>query len=135
MTHTRRSAGVDTRSCKYRPRLQYNHIKTQTHTPVPAVVLTKADSEDTLNLLHGLDIVFADLRDPNILYVAFKGEGEGCVMLVDFDWPAKDGEGRYPTMLNPNNAWHDEVTPYGVIRKSHDLWQLARLKALCHPGA
>ena len=102
-------------------------------TPVPAVVSKKA--KNALERLHGLDIVFADLRDPNILYVASKGEGEGCVMLVDFDWPAKDGEGRYPAMLNLNNAWPDEVTPYGIMRKSHDLWQLARLKAICNPGA
>ena len=33
MTHTRRSAGVDTRSCRYRPRLQYNCINTHTHLP------------------------------------------------------------------------------------------------------
>src|SRR5882757_5536789 len=97
-------------------------------TPVPGIVSKKA--EDALKLLHALDIIFADLRDPNILYVASKGEGEGCVMLVDFDWPAKDGEGRYPATLNPNNAWPDEITPYGIMRKSHDLWQLARLKAL-----
>ncbi len=102
-------------------------------TPVPAVVSKKA--KNALECLHGLDIVFADLQDPNILYVASKGEGEGCVMLVDFDWPAKDGEGRYPAMLNLNNAWPDEVTPYGIMRKSHDLWQLARLKAICNPGA
>jgi hypothetical protein len=101
-------------------------------TPVPAVVSRKV--EDALNLLHAQDIVFADLRDPNILYVACKGSGEGCVILVDFDWPAKDGEGRYPAMLNPNNAWSDDVSPYGIMRKSHDLWQLSRLRKLSNPG-
>jgi len=101
--------------------------------PVPGVVSKKV--EDALNLLHASNIVFGDLRDPNVVYVASKseGEGEGCVMLVDFDWPAKDGEGRYPAMLNPNNAWSDEVAPHGVMRKCHDLWQLARLKTLCNP--
>jgi hypothetical protein len=101
--------------------------------PVPTVVSKKV--EHALNLLHAQDIVFADLRDPNILHVASKGSGEGCVILVDFDWPAKDGEGRYPAILNPNNAWSDDVSPFGIMRKSHDLWQLARLKALCNPGA
>ena len=72
------------------------------------------------------DIVFGDLRDPNILYVA----DEGCVMLVDFDWPAKDEEGRYPAVLNPNNAWSEDVFPYGIMRKSHDIWQLNQLKGL-----
>ena len=102
-------------------------------TPVPAVVSEKA--EEALKLLHARDIVFADLRDPNIMYVASKGSGQGSVMLVDFDWPAKDGEGRYPVLINPNNTWSDDVSPYGVMRKSHDLWQLDRLKALCNSGA
>lgn len=97
--------------------------------PVPGVVSKKV--EDALNLLHASNIVFGDLRDPNVVYVA-SSEGEGCVMLVDFDWPAKDGEGRYPAMLNPNNAWSDEVAPHGIMRKCHDLWQLARLKTLCN---
>jgi hypothetical protein len=83
--------------------------------PVPTVVSKKV--EDALNLQ---DIVFADLRDPNFLYVASKGEGEGSVIVVAFDWPAKDGEGRYPAILNPNNAWFDEVSPNGIMRKSHD---------------
>jgi hypothetical protein len=51
-------------------------------------------------------------------------------MLVDFDWPAKDEEGRYPAVLNPNNAWSEDVLPYGIMRKSHDIWQLNRLKGL-----
>ena len=91
-------------------------------TPIPAVVLEKV--EKAVGLLHGNDIVFGDLRDPNILYVA----DENCVMLVDFDWPAKDEEGRYPAVLNPNNTWSEDVLPYGIMRKSHDIWQLNRLK-------
>jgi hypothetical protein len=81
------------------------------------------------------NIVVGDLRDPNILYVASKGDGEGCVVLVDLDWSAKDEEGRYPAALNPNNSWCEDVQPYGIMRKSHDLWQLDRLKALCGSAA
>jgi RIO-like serine/threonine protein kinase len=88
-------------------------------TPIPAVVLEKV--EEAVDLLHKNDIV---LRDPNILYVA----DEDCVMLVDFDWSVKDEEGRYPAVLNPNNAWSEKVLPYGIMCKSHDIWQLNRLR-------
>jgi len=91
-------------------------------TPIPAVVLEKV--EEAVDLLHENDIVFGDLRDPNILY----GADEDCVKLVDFDWPTKDEEGRYPAVLNPDNAWSEDVLPYGIMRKSHDIWQLNRLK-------
>ena len=62
-----------------------------------------------------------------VLYVASKG----CVVLVDFDWAGKDGESRYPAMLNPSNMWAEEVSPYGIMHKAHDLWQLDQLIALC----
>ena len=46
-------------------------------TPVPPVVSKKV--EEAVGLLHGHDIVVGDLRNPNILYVASKGDGEGCL--------------------------------------------------------
>ena len=90
-------------------------------TPVPSVVSKKV--EKAVSLLHGNNIVAGDLRDPNILYVASKGK------VVDLDWPAKYEAGRYPATLNPNSAWCEDVRPYEIMRKSHDLWQLDRLKA------
>ena len=36
---------------------------------------------DTLHLLHNKDIVFGDLRDPNILYV----DSDDFVVLIDLD--------------------------------------------------
>ncbi|KAF8340881.1 hypothetical protein F5887DRAFT_1225861 [Amanita rubescens] len=58
-----------------------------------------------------------------------------AVALVDFDWAGRDGESRYPPTLNPSNAWEEEVSPYSVMRKAHDLWQVKRLMTLCtdHP--
>ncbi len=83
------------------------------------------------HLLHEQNIVLGDLRDPNILY----DESKNRVALVDFDWTGRDGEkSRYPPTLNPSNAWEEEVSPYSVMRKAHDLWQVKRLMALCtHP--
>ncbi|KAG5636817.1 hypothetical protein H0H81_006764 [Sphagnurus paluster] len=95
--------------------------------PIPQIVPTQV--EEAVRLLHEQDIVFGDLRANNILYVLSGAEER--VVLVDFDWPAKDGEGRYPATLNPGTTWHKEVAPYSIMRKTHDLWQLARLRGLC----
>jgi serine/threonine protein kinase len=102
----------------------------QEKMPVPAIVSQKV--EEAVRLLHEEDIVFGDLRDPNILYDASKGHA----FLVDFDWPGKDGESRYPATLNPGidgKTWAEEVSPYGIMHKAHDFWQLDRLKSLCEP--
>jgi RIO-like serine/threonine protein kinase len=94
--------------------------------PVPEIVARSVT--DAIELLHENDIVFGDLRDPNILYDASKAR----VVLVDFDWSGKHGESRYPATLNPSNAWAEDVSPYSIMHKAHDLWQLERLIALCH---
>jgi RIO-like serine/threonine protein kinase len=93
--------------------------------PVPAIVLN--NTKDAVHILHAENIVFGDLRDPNILYLTSKARA----MLVDFDWCGKDGEARYPATLNPSIAWAEDVSPYSVMLKAHDTWQLDRLTALC----
>src|SRR6266576_7058754 len=93
--------------------------------PLPAIISEEVGK--AVRLLHENNIVFGDLRDPNILY----NESEGRVVLVDFDWAGRGGESRYPATLNPSNAWEEEVSPYSIMRKAHDLWQVQRLVALC----
>lgn len=93
-------------------------------TPVPTVVLEHVRQAISL---HKQNIVFGDLREPNILYDASKG----CTWIVDFDWPGVDGVSRYPATLNSTNPWQEEVSPYGIMRKAHDLWQVERLENLC----
>ena len=56
--------------------------------------------EEALHLLHSEDIIFADLRTNNILYVA----SEHRVVLIDFDWPGKNRESRYPVMLHSDEV-------------------------------
>ena len=97
-------------------------------TPVPAIVFKRVD--DAVRLLHNENIVFGDLRDPNILHV----DSDNSVVLVDLDWAGTDGVSRYPATLNPANAWAEEVFPYGIMRKAHDIWQLKRLEDLCNPN-
>jgi serine/threonine protein kinase len=99
-------------------------------TPIPEVVVTKV--EEAVHLLHEQGIVFGDLRSNNILYVA--AEPEAYAVLVDFDWPGEDGKSRYPATLNRTTVgktWHVDVSPYHIMHKAHDLWQLEQLKALC----
>ena len=96
-------------------------------TPVPAIVSKWVD--DAVRLLHNENIVFGDLRDPNVLYVDL----DDSVVLIDFDWAGTDGVSRYPATLNPANAWAEDVFPYGIMRKAHDIWQLKRLADLCNP--
>jgi serine/threonine protein kinase len=79
--------------------------------PVPEIVARSVTR--AIELLHENDIVFGDLRDSNILYDASKAR----VVLVDFDWSGKDGESRYPAMLNPSNSWAEDVSSYGIMHK------------------
>ena len=97
--------------------------------PIPAIVSERV--EDAVRLLHANDIVFGDLREPNILYDASNDR----VVLVDFDWAGKDGKSRYPATLNRGNVWAEDVVAYSIMRKDHDMWQLKRLIALCNSNA
>ena len=90
--------------------------------PIPPIVPKQVEA--ALHLLHENDIVFGDLRDPNILYVKSKD----CVALVDFDRPGKHGEDRYPATFNTENRMADRVNKYIVMLKDDDLSQLERLK-------
>ncbi|KAF8727267.1 hypothetical protein AX14_007435 [Amanita brunnescens Koide BX004] len=65
----------------------------QEKMPLPAIISEEVSK--AVGLLHENNIVFGDLRDPNILY----DEPKNRVVLVDFDWPGQDGESRYPATL------------------------------------
>ena len=92
--------------------------------------VTKAFSEQYLakvntaiRILHSHNLVFGDLRRPNIL---IKGE---TVMLVDFDWCGEAGVARYPKSLNPDPeiCWHESVGPDCIMMKEHDIHMLGQL--------
>ena len=86
--------------------------------PLPAIISEEVSK--AVGLLHENNIVFGDLRDPNILYA----ESKNRVVLVGFDWPGQDGESRYPATFNSSNAWEEGVSPYSIMRKAHDLWHI-----------
>lgn len=79
--------------------------------------------KEALEILHSADLVSGDLRSPNILITA-----EEKVMIIDFDWCKKAGEGRYPASLNPEGIdWPEGVHPGSIMEKQHDLVMLDRL--------
>lgn len=80
--------------------------------------------KEAIELLHSRNLVFGDLREPNILVQ------DGSVKLIDFDWCGTAGEARYPPSLNldPALGWHKEVKPDAVIMKEHDLYMLEVLR-------
>ena len=60
------------------------------------------DVERAIALLHSGDLVFGDLRMPNIMVVpGGSGADDGPRgMLVDFDWVGAHGSDRYPASLD-----------------------------------
>ncbi|KAH9921084.1 hypothetical protein B0H21DRAFT_827183 [Amylocystis lapponica] len=75
----------------------------------------REDVGRAVDLLHDKGLVYGDLRRPNIMVVkkpalqsTVEGspseDGEPGGMLVDFDWPARDGEGLYPATVVISNG-------------------------------
>lgn len=94
--------------------------------PVPNCV--RDSVAKALDILHDHDIVFGDLRRPNVLAVE---DASGCItggMLVDFDWCGKHGEARYPPAMNTEDIrWPDGVDKVAIMLKEHDRFMFARL--------
>ena len=91
----------------------------------PSVV---EDVQKAIFTLHEKDIVFGDLRRPNIL-VKKREDGGGTwrAQLCDFDRAGKDGQGRYSPRLNTIMIrWAEGVMPNGVKEKRHD-WEMLEI--------
>ncbi len=95
---------------------------------LPLTVLD--DVELALKILHDADLVFGDIRRPNIM--VFKSQGKGDEdwrgLPVDFDWAGPVCKAKYPPMLNMEIKWADGVAPAIEIEKDHDLHMLKKLK-------
>ena len=78
-------------------------------------------------VLHPQELVFADLRPPNILVVT--RDGKHRAMLIDFDWCGKDGTDTYPSSMNMDQiTWPERVIPGTVLKKEDDKFMLDKLK-------
>ncbi|GBC25669.2 hypothetical protein RIR_jg16836.t1 [Rhizophagus irregularis DAOM 181602=DAOM 197198] len=84
------------------------------------------DIEEAVDLLHKNGIVFADLRDSNILVI--KNEDEYHGMLVDFDWAGEDNKDLYPAFMNADINWPTGAEDNKVLKKEHDIYWLDVLK-------
>jgi hypothetical protein len=80
--------------------------------------------KEAVELLHSHDLVFGDLRLPNILIT------DDTAMLIDFDWCGKAEEARYPASLNTVDdiGWPPGVEPDSVMKKEHDTFMLQKLR-------
>lgn len=74
-----------------------------------------------ISVLHNQDLVFGDLRKPNIMIT-----DEDKVKLIDFDWAGKEGEARYPVHIS-ELSWPEGVIAHGLIKKEHDKAMLLSL--------
>jgi serine/threonine protein kinase len=77
------------------------------------------DIEEAVDHLHNNGIVFADLRDSNILVI--KNEDECHGILVDFVWAGEDCVDLYPAFMNANIKWPAGATDNEVLKKEHDV--------------
>jgi hypothetical protein len=91
------------------------------------------DIRDAVGLLHSNNLVFGDLRTPNIMVVP-GGSGRPRGMLIDFDWVGTHGIGRYPASMNDGlDIWSSSgIKRYEIMDKAHDLVMLDKFKDLCH---
>src|SRR5258707_10887722 len=90
------------------------------------------DIQDAVALLHSKNLVFCDLRTPNIMVVP-GGSGSDARrrgMLIDFDWVGVHGIGRYPASLDDGlQDWESSgIRRYGIVSMVHDLVMLNKFK-------
>jgi serine/threonine protein kinase len=92
--------------------------------PLPQPIFEQV--KKAVETLHSANIVFADLRTPNIMI------NEERVMLIDFDWCGTHEEGTYPISLSHHAIggieWHPDVKRGGRMAKEHDIFRLNTMK-------
>ena len=81
---------------------------------------------DTISSLHYENLVYGDLRPPNVI-LSDNGQGGKRAILLDFDWAGKEGVALYPVDINTEVAWHEDVKPGRPICREHDLFMLDHL--------
>lgn len=71
----------------------------------------RSQLEQALGLLHRHNLVFGDLRSPNVI-ITRKKTSE----VNRFDWAGEEGQVKYPPLISPQIIW-----PEGVEANSEDL--------------
>lgn len=100
--------------------------------PIPYDVYK--DIHDAIMMLHSDNLVFGDLRTPNIM-VDIDGSGSDTRcrgVLLDFDWVGTHGIGRYPASLDDGLVdWASGIKRYGIMDKAHDIAMLKKFEDQC----
>ncbi|KAH8977312.1 hypothetical protein EDB92DRAFT_1918082 [Lactarius akahatsu] len=96
-----------------------------TNVDLPSSILD--DLKSALAVLHDSGLVFGDLRRPNIV-IDTKGDRDRA-LLIDFEWVGRDGQARYPALLNNSGEikWPTGVAPHGIMQKEHDIEMIDKL--------
>lgn len=115
---------------KYIDGIQLDNLITDTHCTQETLINIYKDIKIAIDELHRNNIVFANLRPPNILIRVLDGKHK--VTLVVFDWCGRDRVDRYPASINWEQPWHNDVKPNGLLKKEHDYHMLDQLKDLLH---
>jgi hypothetical protein len=94
--------------------------------PIPRDLceIVERDVRKSLDLLHEQNLVFGDLREPNLLYLPEDG---GRVLFVDFDWVGLHDVDRYSACLNPTAGLCESARRGRKMEKEHDCENLERL--------
>ena len=85
--------------------------------------------EEALGILHEQNLVFGDLRQPNIMI-----KKDERVLLIDFDWCGNHNTNTYPFRLNDDRdpergiGWHAGVKRGGTMKKEHDVHMLDKMR-------
>ncbi|RHZ59667.1 hypothetical protein Glove_362g72 [Diversispora epigaea] len=82
--------------------------------------------KEAIKALHDQELVFADLRRPNILVVEEQNQCKG--VLVDFSWCGTHDRDTYPLAMNTEIPWPHDARPGAHLKKIHDNYWLDVLK-------
>ncbi|CAG8753389.1 19751_t:CDS:1, partial [Racocetra persica] len=85
------------------------------------------DIEEAISKLYKKNIVFADLRDSNIL--VNKSQDQYQEMLIDFDWASEKGIECYPSSMNEDINWPLGAEDRKKLSQEHDMYWLKLLKS------
>jgi hypothetical protein len=94
--------------------------------------MIKADNDiydnvvNAIELLHNENLVFADLRTPNIMIVEIDRRQQA--KLIDFDWCGIHNKDRYPPSMNLNIEWPSGASPNSLLHKDHDIYWIKNLQ-------
>ena len=114
---------------EYIPKSKGQSLYAASPPPPSALEVIQRGIDRALDLLHEEGLVFGDLREGNVLYLP---EGEGRVLLVDFDGVGQDGKDRYSATLSPDAKLG--VVRWQVMEKVHDRENLKRMMGRLSSG-